>query len=38
MNKKAIITGIAGQDGAFLAKLLIDKGYKVDWGRPKAGC
>lgn len=29
MNKKAIITGIAGQDGAFLAKLLIDKGYKV---------
>lgn len=29
MNKKAIITGIAGQDGAFLAKLLLDKGYKV---------
>lgn len=27
--KKAIITGIAGQDGAFLAKLLIDKGYEV---------
>lgn len=29
MKKKAIITGIAGQDGAFLAKLLLDKGYKV---------
>lgn len=27
--KKAIITGIAGQDGAFLAQLLINKGYKV---------
>jgi len=27
--KKAIITGIAGQDGAFLAQLLLQKGYKV---------
>ncbi len=27
--KKALITGIAGQDGAFLAKKLIDEGYKV---------
>ena len=27
--KKAIITGIAGQDGAFLAELLINKGYEV---------
>jgi GDPmannose 4,6-dehydratase len=27
--KKAIITGIAGQDGAFLAQLLINKGYNV---------
>ena len=26
---KAIITGITGQDGAYLAKLLLDKGYKV---------
>jgi GDPmannose 4,6-dehydratase len=25
----ALITGITGQDGAYLAKLLIDKGYKV---------
>jgi len=29
MNKKAIITGIAGQDGAFLAQLLLSKGYNV---------
>ena len=29
MVKKALITGIRGQDGAYLAKLLIEKGYKV---------
>ena len=27
--KKAIITGITGQDGAYLAQLLLSKGYKV---------
>ena len=27
--KKAIITGISGQDGSYLAKLLLDKGYEV---------
>ncbi|MBQ9238781.1 MAG: GDP-mannose 4,6-dehydratase [Treponema sp.] len=27
--KKAIITGITGQDGSFLAELLFDKGYEV---------
>jgi len=27
--KKALITGITGQDGSYLAELLIDKGYKV---------
>lgn len=27
--KKAIITGITGQDGAYLAKLLLEKGYCV---------
>lgn len=27
--KSAIITGITGQDGAYLAELLLDKGYKV---------
>lgn len=27
--KKALVTGITGQDGAYLAKFLLDKGYKV---------
>lgn len=27
--KKVLITGIAGQDGAFLSKLLLEKNYKV---------
>lgn len=27
--KSALITGITGQDGAYLAKLLLEKGYKV---------
>src|SRR3990167_7133116 len=27
--KKALITGITGQDGPYLAKLLLNKGYKV---------
>lgn len=29
MAKKALITGITGQDGSFLAELLLNKGYKV---------
>ena len=29
MKKTALITGIAGQDGAFLAQFLLNKGYKV---------
>ena len=29
MNKIAFITGITGQDGSYLAELLIEKGYKV---------
>ncbi|KGX90997.1 GDP-mannose 4,6-dehydratase [Pontibacillus marinus] len=28
-NKIALITGITGQDGSFLAELLLDKGYEV---------
>jgi len=28
-RKKALITGITGQDGSYLAELLIDKGYEV---------
>jgi len=29
MSKKALITGITGQDGAYLAKSLLEKGYTV---------
>ena len=29
MTKRAFITGVTGQDGAYLAKLLLDKGYEV---------
>ncbi|MEN4045934.1 MULTISPECIES: GDP-mannose 4,6-dehydratase [Sulfurimonas] len=29
MKKKAIVTGITGQDGAYLAELLLQKGYEV---------
>lgn len=29
MGKKALITGITGQDGAYLAELLLGKGYEV---------
>ena len=27
--KKALITGITGQDGSFLAEFLLEKGYEV---------
>jgi len=33
-NKVALITGINGQDGSYLAELLLDKGYEV-WGTVK---
>ena len=29
MSKKALITGITGQDGSYLAELLLEKGYQV---------
>ncbi|WP_138755245.1 GDP-mannose 4,6-dehydratase [Paenibacillus sinopodophylli] len=29
MTKNALITGITGQDGSYLAELLLEKGYKV---------
>ena len=29
MAKKALVTGVLGQDGSYLSKLLLDKGYKV---------
>ena len=31
MEKSALITGISGQDGAYLAQFLLGKGYRV-WG------
>lgn len=29
MSKKAMITGVTGQDGAYLSRLLLEKGYEV---------
>lgn len=29
MTKRALITGLTGQDGSYLAELLLDKGYEV---------
>ena len=29
MTKSALITGVTGQDGSYLAELLLDKGYRV---------
>jgi GDPmannose 4,6-dehydratase len=29
MSKTALVTGVNGQDGAYLSELLLDKGYKV---------
>ncbi|MCW5770959.1 MAG: GDP-mannose 4,6-dehydratase [Rhodospirillaceae bacterium] len=38
MVKRALVTGITGQDGAYLARLLLDRGYEVYGGarRPAA--
>lgn len=33
--KKALITGISGQDGAYLSRLLLDEGYQVYGLRPR---
>ena len=32
MAKTALITGVSGQDGAYLSRILIEKGYKVIGG------
>ena len=37
MNKTALITGITGQDGPYLAKLLLGKGYRVVGLTPRRG-
>ena len=29
LNKKALITGVTGQDGSYLAEILLEKGYEV---------
>ena len=34
MTKKALITGITGQDGAYLSQFLLGKGYKIYGGAP----
>lgn len=35
-TKRAIITGVTGQDGAYLAQFLVQKGYQV-WGTHRPG-
>lgn len=37
MSKTALITGIAGQDGAYLARLLLEQGYRVLGGGRRPG-
>jgi GDPmannose 4,6-dehydratase len=37
VNKTALITGITGQDGAYLAQLLVGKGYRVVGLTPRRG-
>ena len=36
MKKIALITGITGQDGAYLAELLLKKNYIVHWIKRRA--
>jgi GDPmannose 4,6-dehydratase len=36
MAKTALITGITGQDGAYLARFLLEKGYRVVGGRRRS--
>ncbi len=35
-GKRALMTGITGQDGSYLAELLLGKGYEV-WGMVRRG-
>jgi GDPmannose 4,6-dehydratase len=34
--RKALITGITEQDGAYLAEFLLSKGYEVHWIKRRA--
>ena len=36
MEKTALITGVSGQDGAYLSKLLLKKGYRVIGGERRS--
>src|SRR5436190_6005366 len=36
MTRTALITGISGQDGAYLARLLLGKGYRVFGARRRS--
>ena len=36
MAKKALITGVTGQDGSYLAELLLEQGLQGDWRHPPA--
>ena len=36
--KNALITGITGQDGSYLAELLLEKGYNRIWSYEKKEC
>ncbi len=38
MAKKALITGITGQDGSYLAELLLNKGYEVHGMKRRSSC
>jgi len=37
MGKTALITGVIGQDGSYLAKLLLQKGYTVHGVKRRRG-
>src|SRR5690242_10373773 len=37
MNNTAVITGVTGQDGAYLARFLLRKGYRVVGFTPRRG-
>ena len=36
MGKRALITGVSGQDGAYLSKFLLRKGYRIIGGDRRA--